>query len=107
MPFRIHFQDLPPSEPHRDDCEERVTLLREQFPETSKYEVTLTHNGSAHEAHVHVTGKDLELASSGQHHGLHEAIVDAFDKVSRQLRKHRDKQIFSRRREAQKNNRPR
>jgi ribosomal subunit interface protein len=100
MPLRIHFQELPHSENVRSDCEARVAALQEQFPETLKYEVTLTLDGSDHLAHVHVTGRDLEIASQGRQHALHEAIAEAFERVHRQLRKRHDKQIFKSRRDA-------
>jgi ribosome-associated translation inhibitor RaiA len=98
MPFRIHFRDLPASETVRGDCEERSNGLREEFPGTSRCEVTVAHTADGHEVHVHVTGKDLEVDASARHHGVREAIVEAFERVRRQLRKHHDKQIFERRR---------
>lgn len=102
MSFRIHFQDLPPSAALRDECERWVSELESEFPETSKFEVTLTHAGAEHETHVHITGRDLELASSAKGRGQREAIEEAFERLRRQLRKRRDKQILGRRREAQK-----
>jgi ribosome-associated translation inhibitor RaiA len=79
-----------------------VNGLRDEFPETSKFEVTLRHNGDTHETHVHVTGKDLEVASSGHALTLEASVTEALEKTRRQLRKHRDKLIFGRRRDAQK-----
>ncbi len=99
MSFQIRFQDLPHSSDARSECETRVQGLQEQFPETTKYEITLRQNRTAHDVHVHVTGKDLELAASADHHGLREAIVEAFERLERQLRKRHDKQIFARRRD--------
>jgi ribosomal subunit interface protein len=99
---RVHFQDVRHSERLRRDCEESVNGLQQEFPETSKFEVTLTHTGDTHETHVHVTGKDLEIASSGQALTLEESMTDALEKIRKQLRKHRDKLIFGRRRNANK-----
>jgi ribosome-associated translation inhibitor RaiA len=99
---RVHFQDVPHSERVRRDCEESVSGLREEFPETSKFEITLTLAGDTHETHVHVTGKDLEVASSGQALTIEGSVTEALERARRQLRKHRDKLIFGRRRDAQK-----
>jgi ribosome-associated translation inhibitor RaiA len=96
--FRIHFHDVPHSDKVRDECEDLATALREEFPETSKCEVAISHAGEEKELHLHVTGKDLDLAAHAQARELHEAMTEAFDRVRRQLRKHHDKQIFSRRR---------
>lgn len=98
MSFRIHFHDVPHSDAVRDECEQLATALREEFPETSKCEVTVTHVGDEKELHLHVTGKDIDLASRAQAREVRETVIEAFDRVRRQLRKHHDKQIFSRRR---------
>ncbi len=106
MSFRIHFQDTPHSDSLRDQCEQWVSDLREEFPETSKFEVTLRQTGASQSAHVVVTGKDLKLAASAEAHDLRDSLVDAFEKVKRQLRKHHDRQIFSRRRDAHRTTQP-
>ncbi len=98
MSFRIHFHDVPHSDSIRDECEQLAGALREEFPETSKCEVTVTHAGEQHELHLHVTGKDIDLVARAQARELRETVGEAFERVRRQLRKHHDKQIFSRRR---------
>lgn len=98
MSFRIHFQDVPHSDKVRDECEQLAAALREEFPETSKCEVTITHSGEEKELHLHVTGKDVDLAARAQARDVHETVVEAFDRVRRQLRKRHDKKIFSGRR---------
>ena len=98
MSLHIHFHDLPHSDPIHRACEQWVDALQEEFPETSKYEVTLSHSRGEHEAHVHVTGKDLELASAAQHRDLKDAVTEGFERLRRQLRKKHDKRIFTRRR---------
>lgn len=99
MSLQIRFEDLPHSTTAKTECEARVQDLKEQFPETTKYEVTLRHNKADHAVQLHVTGKDLEVTAHAEDHGLREAIVEAFERLERQLRKHHDKQIFGRRRE--------
>jgi ribosome-associated translation inhibitor RaiA len=55
--------------------------------------------GPEHETHVHINGKDLDVASRAKAIDLLGSVNDAFEKARRQLRKRHDKQIFSRRRE--------
>jgi ribosomal subunit interface protein len=100
MTVRIHFRDLPHSNVIKEGCERLANSLKEEFPETSKFEVSMNHNGEQHETHVYVTGKDLEVASSANDHELQESIAEAFERVRRQLRKHHDKLIHTRRRGA-------
>ena len=100
MSFRIHFQDLRSSEAIREECQRLSNDLRESFPEASKFEVRLSINGELHETHVHVTGKDLAVASSAADRELRDSVTEAFQRVQKQLRKRHDKQIFTRRRGA-------
>lgn len=101
MSFRIHFQDVRRSDGVRHECERLADALREEFPETSKVEVTVTHDGQEHGTLVHITGKDLDVAARAQSKELRDTVTDAFDRIRRQLRKHHDK-LISRRRGAQK-----
>jgi len=99
MSIRVHFQDVTPSDRIRRECESSVESLQREFPETSKFEFTLTHEGGTHEAHVHVTGKDLEIASIGQGETPGESLMEALEKTRRQLRKRHDKITLAKRRE--------
>lgn len=103
MSFRIHFHDVQQSDGVRDDCEKLARELDSEFPETQKFEVTIKRTGEQHATTVHVTGKELDLAASARSHVLDETILEAFEKVRRQLRKRHDKVIFGRRREATRN----
>ncbi len=98
MSVRILFQDLAHENGIQRECERFVGELQEEFPETFKYEVTLTHSRGEHETHVHVTGKDLEVAAHATERELGEAVIEAFDRVRKQLRKHRDKRTGRKRR---------
>ncbi len=102
MSFKLAFQNLPHSDAIREECERLHQALREEFPEISKVEVNLKQEGVQFHATVHVTGKDMDLASHSDTTDLHDTVVEAFDRAKRQLRKHHDKQIFARRRDAQK-----
>ncbi|MFQ5514268.1 MAG: HPF/RaiA family ribosome-associated protein [Myxococcota bacterium] len=105
MTNRIHFHDLPHSRRVKEEFERLATSLRDEFPEIQKLEVSLNHSHEDKETHVHVTGKDLELAARAACRELHDSLVEAFDRLRRQLRKRHDKVIYARRREAQKNSR--
>jgi ribosomal subunit interface protein len=98
MSFNIHFKDLPHSDKIRSECENHAGQLQEEFPYTSKVQVTVSHDGAEHETHVHLTGKDVDLASSSRARELHETVSEAFDRMRKQLRKHHDKVVFGRRR---------
>jgi ribosomal subunit interface protein len=98
MSLRLSFHRMPASDELRSECEERVRALQAEFPETTKFEVTLAHNGTEHETHVHLTGKDVELAAHARGHDVRVSLDEALEKARRQLRKHHDKQIFARRR---------
>lgn len=94
MAFQIRFDDMPSDESVKQECETFGTALREEFPETSKVEVSLSRTGGeGFEAHVHVTGKDIDLAGTSKHREMREAAVEALERVRKQLRKHRDKLI--------------
>ncbi len=103
MPFKMNFRDTPHSEVIQSECEALAQGVRDEFPETSRIEVTLGHDRDEYEAHVHVTGKDIDLAASAKsRESLVVAARDAFHKVHAQLRKHHDKLIFKGRREGHK-----
>ncbi len=100
MAFHIDFRDTPHSQSLRSECESWSDGLRSEFPETTRIDVTVSHDGQQHEVHVHVTGKHVNFASSAKNRdSVHASARDAFDKVHAQLRKHHDKQIFAHRRE--------
>lgn len=100
MPFRMNFRDTPHSDVVAGECEGLAQGLRDEFPETSRVEVTVGHDRGEYEAHVHVTGKDVDMASSGtSRESVLLAARDAFHKAHAQLRKHHDKAIFKHRRD--------
>lgn len=105
MPFRVNFRDTPHSEVIQGECEALAQGLRGEFPETSRVEVTLGHERDEYEAHVHVTGKDIDLAARAKsRESLVVAAREAFHRAHAQLRKHHDKTIFKSRRDGHKNN---
>ena len=104
MSFQIHFHDgLPHSKNLQAECEQRSRELQGEFPETHKFEVAFSRSGERYEVHVHVRGKEGEVAASATHWVQKEAVQQAFSKTQRQLRKRHDKLIHARRRESNKN----
>jgi len=99
----VHFKDLPTEDEVRDHLHERCQHLADEFPETTRYEVTIQSEGGAIEAHCHVTGKKTSVAAShNESDTARKAGDQVLDKVERELRKEHDKRIFGQRRKAQK-----
>src|SRR5262249_38508231 len=99
MPFRMNFRDTEHSEAVQTECEALAQGVRDEFPETSRIEVTVGHDRGEYEAHVHVTGKDVDFAASATSRDTLTAAREAFHKAHAQLRKHHDKAIFKHRRD--------
>ena len=97
----IHFRDVEQDEPLREFIEKKSQNLGNEFREVSKIEISLAPNGAGFIANGHVTGKGTDIATQVKASELTPAVDSVFDKVERQLRKHHDKRIFSKRREAQ------
>ena len=91
MSFRVRFHDTPHSDRIKQECEDMASQLYDEFQGTSKVELSLNRSGEDFEAHVHVTGKDIDIAAAAQHRAIRDAAVEAIDRARKQLRKHRDK----------------
>jgi ribosome-associated translation inhibitor RaiA len=103
MAFRMNFRDTPHSEVIQGECEGLAQGVRDEFPETMRVEVTVSHDRGEYEAHVHVTGKAIDLAASAKsRESVLAAARDAFHRAHAQLRKHHDKAIFKQRRDGHK-----
>ncbi len=97
----ISFKDLPADERVREEVEQRCRQLAEEFPETTRFEITLAPDGAGHTAHGRVTGKLIEVATHAEAMEIAQAAGQLLDRVQRQLRRVHDKRIFAPRREAQ------
>ena len=97
----IHFKEMEADEELRRALEERCRDLAAEFPETTRFEISLTPDGVGCVAHGHVTGRDTELATHAQEKEAGHAADRLLDKLVRQLRRVHDKRIFAHRREAQ------
>jgi ribosome-associated translation inhibitor RaiA len=102
MSLRIRFQEVPHSKAVQRECERLTEELQEEFPEISRFDVSVTHDGDDKKMHLHVTGKDVDLAARAQSRETREVVSQAFDRIRRQMRRRHDKQIFTQRRSAQK-----
>jgi ribosome-associated translation inhibitor RaiA len=96
----MNFRDTEHSQEIQGECEALAQGVRDEFPETSRVEVTVGHDRGEYEAHVHVTGKDIDLAASAKSRdSIVNAAREAFHKAHAQLRKHHDKAVFKHRRD--------
>ena len=95
------FKDLPSDERVREAIEKRCTQLAQEFPEVTRFEISLTVDGAGYAVHGHVTGKGRDVGAQAEASELAPAADRLLEKVERQLRKFHDKQIFAQRREAQ------
>jgi ribosomal subunit interface protein len=102
--LNLHLKRVPDHDELKEHVEKRVAQLSEEFPEVTRFEITLSEDGVGFTAHGHVTGKSTEIAP---HSAIapepRPALDQMFEKVERQLRRVHDKRIFAQRRDAQKN----
>lgn len=98
---RIHWKNLS-SEPEVDAhvrvrCEE----LAAEFPETERYELSLSPGGLGLVCHGHVSGKKTRVAAHCRDmDSARKAADSTINKIERELRRSHDKRIFSLRRRA-------
>jgi ribosome-associated translation inhibitor RaiA len=100
----ISFKDLDGDEAVRERIEARCRALAEEFPETTRFEITITPDGSGHVTHARVNGRSTHLDAHASAIELSLSAEQALDKIHHQLRSGHDKRIFARRREARKEN---
>jgi len=86
----------------QEEVERRCAQLAAEFPETTKFEITLAPEGACFTATAHVTGRNTEVAGHATGAEPGEAATRLVDKLHRGLRKAHDKKIFKNRREARK-----
>jgi ribosome-associated translation inhibitor RaiA len=96
----IRFKEIEHDDDVHADLERRLRHLTETFPETSHCELSLTADGLDISAHAQARGRGIDLASHASAQEARAAGEAAIDKLERELRREHDKRIFSRRREA-------
>ncbi|UCE85955.1 MAG: HPF/RaiA family ribosome-associated protein [Deltaproteobacteria bacterium] len=97
----ITFKDMPNDESLRRSLEARCHEFAEEFPETTRFEITVSPDGNGHNALGHVTGDRTEVTSHADAIEAGHAADRLLDKLIRQLRRVHEKRVFVRRREAQ------
>jgi ribosomal subunit interface protein len=100
----ISFKDISVNESVRETLEFGCERLAAEFPETTRFELTLAPDGAGFTAHAHVTGRSTEVPTHAQGVEIGEAADKLLDKLERQLRRVHDKRVYSPRRDAQKDN---
>jgi ribosome-associated translation inhibitor RaiA len=97
----ISFKDMDADDELREKLEKGCAALCAEFPETSRYEITLAPDGVGHTAHGHVTGRATQVAAHADAIEPAHAADRVLDLLEKLLRKVHDKHIFAQRREAQ------
>ena len=98
----IRFKDVEHDEALRAELERRTRELASEFPETTRFEISLEPDGAGFRIHGHVNGKHTQLAIHGDGPDLRSAADQLFHRVRQQLRRVHEKRIFQHRKEAQK-----
>jgi ribosomal subunit interface protein len=98
----VSFKDLPHSDRVQEAVEKRCAHFAEEFPETTKFEVTLEPEGAGFRANARVTGRNTDVSAHADGAQPGEAADRLLDKLARSLRKLHDKKIFKNRRAARK-----
>lgn len=96
----VHFKDVEHDSDLEEALERRCEHLGEEFPETRRFELSLSPERNEISAHAKVTGKNTSVASHASAPDARQAADNALDRLERELRKDHDKRIFKPRREA-------
>jgi ribosomal subunit interface protein len=97
----IHFKEIDADEELRSSIENHSQRLAQEFHEIVRVEISLRASGAGFQAHGHVTGKGIDVATHADASKLGPAADLVFNKLEPQLRKIHDKRIFAQRRKAQ------
>ena len=97
----VRFKDVEHDEIVREEIERKIRQIAKDFPETTRFEISLEPDGAGFRIHAHVNGKSTELATHVDGPDLRTATDQLFHRVKHQLRRVHDKRIFTQRREAQ------
>ena len=96
----IHFRDVDRDEELHESLEKRCEHLASEFPETTRYEISIAPDNNEISVHAKVTGKNTGIASHAAASQARQAAETALDKLERELRTNHDKRIFTPRRAA-------
>ncbi len=96
----IHFKDVEREDALHELLEKRCEHLASEFPETSRYEISISPDNNEISVHAKVSGKSTSIASHAAAPQIRQAAETALDRLERELRKDHDKRIFAPRRAA-------
>ena len=96
----LRFKDIEHDDDVHSHLESRLRQIAYDFPEASHCELSLTADSLDITAQAHARGKRLDLAAHAVTQDVRTAGEIALEKLQRELRREHDKRIFSRRREA-------
>ena len=96
----LHFRDVEVDETVRELVHRRCDHLADEFHEVSRFELTISDNGTGFSVHGHATGKNTDVATHADAGVARAASDQVLDKIERQLRRVHEKRIFGLRREA-------
>lgn len=96
----IRFKDIEHDEDVQNHLERRLRHISDEFPEANHYELSLRLEADEVQAHAHVNGRGIDLASHASASAVRIAGEVALDKLERELRRKHDKTIFTQRRSA-------
>ena len=97
MGFQIRFHDVAHSDVVRAEAERLADELQEEFPDLLRLDLSINRSGEDYETQVHATGKSIDLVGAAAASAMRDAVIEAFDRARRQLRKHHDKVLDRRR----------
>ena len=96
----IRFKDIEHDDDVHSHLESRLRQIAQDFPEAAHCELHLSADATEVTALAHASGKRIDLAAHAATQDPRAAGELALDKLQRELRREHDKRIFSRRREA-------
>jgi len=98
----VHLREVEVESHLSDAIEKRCQALSEEFREVHRVEISIAHDGNLDvEVRGHATGKHTDIATHATAPEPGPAVDRVLDRIERQLREHRDKRIFTQRRDAQ------
>lgn len=74
----------------KEFLESKTSKLEKFFHTHFHARWNISFENDEHEAHLHVTGSNLDMIGKARNHNILTAIEDAIEKVERQLSKHKE-----------------
>ena len=91
MRISVTFRDIDSSDPLRNHAEEKLAKLDTFLTEAADIHVILEMEGNEHKAEMNVLEKNLKTSASATSDDMYKSINAAYDKLERQLRRHKER----------------